>query len=65
MLDASSLRKRPTHEFFIIIRINEGVSQSHVVKSVVSLLSIPTMGSGEGPKLRSTIPTLGGGEDPM
>ncbi len=42
-LNASSLRKRPTHECCI----NEGVSQSYVGKSVVSLLSIPTMGEGQ------------------
>ncbi len=35
---------------------NEGVSQSYEGKSVVSLLSIPTMGGGEGP----TIPTMVG-----
>jgi hypothetical protein len=51
----SSVRKRLTHECCI----NEGVSQSYVGKRVVSLLSIPTMGDGEGP----TIPTMGGGED--
>ncbi len=45
-MNASSLRKRLTHECCI----NEGVSQSqsYVGKSVVSLLSIPTMGEGEG-----------------
>jgi hypothetical protein len=38
------------------------LSQSKVGKSVVSLLSIPTLGGGEG----QTIPTMGGGggEDP-
>jgi hypothetical protein len=51
-----SLRKRLTHECCI----NEGVSQSYVGKSVVSLLLIPTVGGGEGP----TIPTMSSGEDP-
>ncbi len=40
--------------------INEDVSQSYVGKSVVSLLSIPTLGGGEGPTIR----TMGGEEDP-
>ncbi len=45
MLNASSLRKRLTHECCI----NEAVTQSHVGKSVVSLLSIPTMSEGQDP----------------
>ncbi len=60
LLNAGSLplRKRLTHECCI----SECVSQSYVgkSKSVVSLLSIPTMGGREGP----TIPTMDGGEDP-
>ena len=63
LLNASSLRKRLTNECCI----NEGVSQSYVGRSVVSLLSIPTMGEGHDP----TMPTFvqpkkakgGGGED--
>jgi hypothetical protein len=57
MLVLYGRRKRLTHECCII----EGVSQSYVGKSVASLLSIPTMGGGEGP----TIPNMGGGEDPL
>jgi hypothetical protein len=54
VLNASSLRKRVTHECCI----NESVSRSYVGKSVVSLLSILTIVGGEGP----TIPTMGVGE---
>ena len=35
--------------------INEGVSQSYVGKSVVSLLSIPTMGEGQDSTLSTTL----------
>ncbi len=52
---ASFLRKRLTHECCI----NEGVNQSYVGKSVVNLLSFPTMDDGKGP----TIPTMNGVED--
>ncbi len=61
MLNASSQRKRLTHECCI----NEGVSQSYVGKSVVSLLSIPTMGEGQDPTMFTTLQpkVIGGGED--
>jgi hypothetical protein len=45
------LRKRLTHECCI----NEGVSQSYVGKSVVSLLSIPAMGEGQDPTMSTTL----------
>ncbi len=53
LLNASSLWKRLTHECCI----NEGVnvSQSYVGKSVVSLLSIPTMGEGQDPTMSTTL----------
>ncbi len=54
LLNASSLRKRLTHECCILV--NEGVSQSYVRKSVVSLLSIPIMGEGQHP-IMPTMPT--------
>ncbi len=49
----NSLRKRLTltHECCI----NEGVSQSYVGQSVVSLLSIPTMGEGQDITLSTTL----------
>ncbi len=63
LLNASSLRKSLIHECCI----NEGVtsSQSYVGKSVVSLLSIPTMGEGQNPTMHAHHCSTkgGGGED--
>ncbi len=48
---SKSLRKRLTHECCA----HEGVSQSYVGKSVVSLLSIPIMGEGHDPTMSTTL----------
>jgi hypothetical protein len=48
LLNASSLRKRLTLTHECCINESVSQSQSYVGKSVVSLLSIPTIGTGYG-----------------